>query len=103
MRQGLIILWWFNTFFLTILLPYYPTCKHEFLLVCRLNYTGGYSDALGIDITVPFFGSFASVEIYLSDFLGYFTDRGYTRDKDIRAAPYDWRLSPGMFTINFSN
>ena len=33
---------------------------------------------------------------YLKDFVDYFVDQGYERDKTIRAAPYDWRLAAGV-------
>ena len=62
----------------------------------RLNYSAGYSNSYGVSITVPGFGSFSPfIEFYFSEFLDYFEDRGYTRNDDIRSAPYDWRLSPG--------
>ena len=67
----------------------------------RLNYSNGYSDTPGVNITAAFFGSFTSMVSYLSDFLDYFVEQGYTEDKDIRAAPYDWRLSPGMSISNY--
>ena len=33
---------------------------------------------------------------YFYELVQYFVDRGYERGKSIRAAPYDWRLAPGM-------
>ena len=65
----------------------------------RLNYSANYSDAMGVSITAADFGSFSPFTVFLSDFLNYFLDRGYTEDVDIRAATYDWRLSPGNYII----
>ena len=53
---------------------------------------------------MPGFGGTDSVEYltdgifklsYFADFVKHFIKRGYTRGKDIRAAPYDWRFVPG--------
>lgn len=34
---------------------------------------------------------------YFHDFVQYFvTKYSYIKDKDLRGAPYDWRLAPGM-------
>ena len=58
----------------------------------------------GINVTVPGFGDTNTVEQlsqglidipYLREFVEYFVARGYKRGKNIRAAPYDWRLAPG--------
>ena len=51
-------------------------------------------------VTAANFGSTSSVEIldledsdqYFFQFVDYFAQRGYTRDVNIRAAPYDYRL-----------
>ena len=56
-------------------------------------------------VTAANFGSTSSVEVldvrkkepYFYSFVQYFVDRGYTRDVNIRAAPYDWRLATGIF------
>ena len=69
-------------------------------MYCRLDPTSGYSDAPGVTITAADFGSTSSVEIlgpsrYFNSFVEYFVQRGYTRDVNIRAAPYDWRLATG--------
>ena len=63
----------------------------------------GYSDAPDVTVTTASFGSTSSVEFldsdatlpYMNDFVEYFVQRGYTRDVNIRAAPYDWRLAGG--------
>ena len=67
----------------------------------RLNYsTDGYRDAEGVNVTAANFGSTSSVETldledtdrYFFQFVDYFAQRGYTRDVNIRAAPFDNRL-----------
>ena len=53
-----------------------------------------------MNVTAPNFGSTSSVEtldlndtdLYFFEFVEYFAQRGYTRDVNIRAAPYDYRL-----------
>ena len=70
-------------------------------LTCRLNPADGYSDAPDVTVTTADFGKTSSVEFlgpspYLNDFVEYYVQRGYTRDVDIRAAPYDWRLATGI-------
>jgi len=32
---------------------------------------------------------------YYHDLIKYFVNLGYVREKDIRSAPYDWRLAAG--------
>lgn len=54
---------------------------------------------MGVSITAAGFGSFSPVEAFMSDFLEYFVDRGYTKDVNVRAATYDWRLSPGNNSV----
>ena len=55
---------------------------------------------------MPGFGNTSTVEVlanvpwisavkYFNKFVDYFVQLGYERGKSIRAAPYDWRLSPG--------
>ena len=55
---------------------------------------------------MPGFGGTDSVEYltdgkfkvgYFTEFVKYFEQRGYTRGKDIRGAPYDWRFAPGTW------
>ena len=64
-------------------------------------------------VTVPGFGNTTTVEKlnqnglipipYFSDFVNHFVERGYERGKDIRAAPYDWRLAPGILHDVYSS
>ena len=79
-------------------------------MVCRLSFdrkTGQYSSSSDdITVSVPGFGSTETVETmsrgviltfpYFKEFVDYFVERGYERGKSIRAAPYDWRVGPGM-------
>ena len=71
------------------------------LLVHRLNVSANYSDVEGITVTTPDFYSIAALEFqgYATGFLEYFLNRGYTADVNIRFAPYDWRLAPGMIIL----
>ncbi len=63
--------------------------------------TGRIVNMPNVDIKVPDFGGTSSVEFlgklipYLNRMVEFFVDRGYERGKDIRAAPYDWRLAAG--------
>ena len=73
-----------------------------------MNYTidGKYLDAQDVTVSTANFGSLSSV-VDLSQLsptsdsdddetiVQYFVDRGYTVDKNLRAAPYDWRLGAG--------
>lgn len=68
--------------------------------------TGQYSStSSSITVSVPGFGDTYLVErkgngllIFpvFDVFVDYFVKRGYERGKSIRAAPYDWRLGPGV-------
>lgn len=86
--------------------------------MCRLNFTNGcYLDARNVTITPAEFGNVSSLVGFLDilpaaaatdnlDIVQYFLKRGYTQNKDIRAAPYDWRLGSGKINnfefIDFS-
>ena len=69
--------------------------------------SGQYSSTSdSITVSVSGFGDTYTVERlcgglitfpYFDEFVDYFVERGYERGKSIRAAPYDWRLGPGMF------
>ena len=69
----------------------------------RLNYSNGYSDGQGVNITAANFGNMSSVEIldlqnerpYFHSFVEFFVKQRYIRNANIRAAPYDWRLATG--------
>jgi hypothetical protein len=70
----------------------------------RFDYTpdNGYSDPPGVSVLVPDFGSISSIEFvdpypFYYPLVEYLVQRGYTRDVNIRAAPYDWRLNPGSY------
>ena len=78
------------------------------LLIFRLSFdrnTSQYSSSDDdIIVTVPGFGDTNTVERlstglipvpYFKEFVEHFVERGYVRGKNIRAAPYDWRLAPG--------
>ena len=73
----------------------------------RLNDTDGYSDTPGVTVTAADFGNTSSVEYldptnstpYFFFFVDYFVQHGYTRNKNIRAAPYDWRLGAGIIRL----
>ena len=69
--------------------------------------SGQYSSSdSNIKVTVPGFGDTDTVETlgqglflnleYFKDLVDYLVDRGYERGKSVRAAPYDWRLAPGV-------
>ena len=69
-----------------------------------LNYSDShYFDAEDVTISTSDFGSLSSsaqLDLILPpsndteviNFTEYFIERGYVADKNIRAAPYDWRL-----------
>ena len=64
----------------------------------------GYYDAKDVSITADEFGNTSSVETldlrsifpYFYSFVKFFEERGYNKNVNIRAAPYDWRLAVGM-------
>lgn len=69
--------------------------------------TNSYVNNSGVQVRVPGFGDTNTVEYlddvpwlelvrYFHSFVDHFVKLGYERGKTIRAAPYDWRLSPGM-------
>ena len=74
----------------------------------RLNYTndGQYLDTQDVTVSTVNFGSLSSFADFSDIFppsdsddaesiIDYFVDRGYSIDKNLRAAPYDWRLGAG--------
>ena len=58
--------------------------------------TNTYRNLSGIEIDVPHFGDDVAFATYqkLVDYLQ--NEHGYTR-KNVRLAPYDWRLAPRMW------
>ena len=72
--------------------------------------TDGYNNTSGVEIRVPGFGETKTVEYltaedipitaYMNELVEYFVEKGYVRNKTIRAAPYDWRLSASMLKLN---
>ena len=88
-------------------------CLYPLSITCRLVYditTDGYNNTPGVEIRVPGFGETKTVEYlssednampstaYMKEIVNFFVERGYVRNKTIRAAPYDWRLSAGMWS-----
>ena len=79
------------------------------LFFFRLQYdqdTDSYVNNTGTEIRVPGFGNTSTIEFlddtpwiqlvrYFRPFVEHFVKLGYERGKNIRGAPYDWRLSPG--------
>ena len=69
---------------------------------------GEYSNTDGVQIRAPGFGGTGSVEYidthhllpYFYYFVEFFTKHGYVRGVSLRAAPYDWRLTPGSYHNN---
>lgn len=45
--------------------------------------------------SVEYLGPYKTIPA-LKDFVKYFEEIGYERNKEIRAAPYDWRLAAGQ-------
>ena len=80
------------------------------LLLLRLLFQNGeYYNCTGVQIRVPGFGETSSVEYldpdnhlipYFHHFVDYFSKHGYVKGVSLRAAPYDWRVTPGS---NHSN
>ena len=92
------------------------------LHACRLEYdeeSNTYHNRTGVGIKAAGFGITCRIEHQLATspeekcgkkskilklnfyekFVNYFVEYvGYERDRTIRAAPYDWRLTPGMCT-----
>ena len=74
-------------------------CISTTFLINSLSYNNGsYEDPPNVRVFSPNFGSLDSL-VDFSDFFpddqditGYFLERGYIRDVNLRAASYDWRL-----------
>jgi len=71
---------------------------------------GEYFNSEGVEIRAPGFGEISSVEYldsynlipYFYYFVDFFTKQGYVRGVSLRAAPYDWRLTPGSYYSNYN-
>ena len=72
------------------------------------NATNGiYSNSPGVQSRIPYFGDTKGIEYldpsnklvgeYFASFVQGLVDTGYVRGKSIRAAPYDFRNTPGEF------
>ena len=68
---------------------------------CRLEYnsaTNTYRNLSGIEISVPNFGDDVAFHTY-QKFIDYLqNEHGYT-SRNVRLAPYDWRLAPRKTVI----
>lgn len=69
---------------------------------------GQYFNCDGVQIRAPGFGETSSVEYldpynylipYFHTFVEHFTKQGYVKGTSLRAAPYDWRLTPGNWSL----
>jgi lysophospholipase-3 len=73
-------------------------------IVRMLFANGTFTNNTGVEIRTTGFGDTTAVEYldkgthsigqYFNKFVDYFVNKGYVRGKSIRAAPYDWRLTP---------
>ena len=68
--------------------------------------SNSYSNTTDVEITAPGLGNVITLEYIDSDkkyphylaFVNYFVNNySYVGGKDLRGAPYDWRLAPGMY------
>ncbi|XP_053127108.1 phosphatidylcholine-sterol acyltransferase isoform X5 [Hemicordylus capensis] len=90
---------WLN---LNMFLPLGVDCWIDNTRVVYNRTTQRTSNAPGVDIRVPGFGKTYSVEYldksklagYLHTLVQHLVNNGYVRDKNVRAAPYDWRIGP---------
>ena len=67
--------------------------------------SNSYSNTTDVEITAPGLGNVLTLEYrdlekkipYFLSFINYFVKNySYVGGKDLRGAPYDWRLAPGM-------
>ena len=98
-----------------------PNFRHNYI-ICnyyRLKYdrtTNQYSRTSDlITVEAPEIGKTYAVENlggdmitsrfldHFKEFVDYFVERGYERGKSIRAAPYDWRVGPGMTQCTYAH
>lgn len=77
--------------------------------------TKEYNNTPGVDIRVPGFGETRTVADlvsgattdnatpnvpYMHGMIRYFVNQGYVSGTTIRAAPFDWRFSAGLFYLS---
>ena len=73
--------------------------------------TNSYINNTGTEIRIPGFGNTSTIEFlddipwiqlvrYFRSFVEHFVELGYERGKNIRGAPYDWRLSPSESALS---
>lgn len=89
------------------LLPYVIDCWSNNTRLLFQN--GEYYNCTGVQIRVPGFGETSSVEYldpdnhlipYFHHFVDYFSKHGYVKGVSLRAAPYDWRVTPDILEKN---
>uniref|UniRef100_A0A8D0GC87 Phosphatidylcholine-sterol acyltransferase n=1 Tax=Sphenodon punctatus TaxID=8508 RepID=A0A8D0GC87_SPHPU len=97
---------WLN---LNMFLPLGVDCWIDNTRVLYNRTTRRISNAPGVHIRVPGFGKTYSVEYldksklagYLHTLVQHLVNNGYVRDRTVRAAPYDWRISPNQQVYYF--
>ncbi|XP_035211136.1 phospholipase A2 group XV-like [Stegodyphus dumicola] len=99
---------WLN---LELLVPYVIDCWIDNMRMVYDNETRTTSNSPGVDIRVPGFGNTTSVDwldpseispsSYFVNIIDILVTQGYTRDVDIRGAPYDFRKAPNEMADYF--